>query len=275
MIVAYQGKDGAYSQLAAQHYFKNSSSLETQGLDLSEHTIEALLKDQVDYAILPVENSIAGNVGINLDLLYHKEVSIVGEYYLPIEHHLLALPSSSLADIKEVYSHPIALAQCRDFLNKHSLNFISYFDTAGACQHVSESMKAHLAAIGSIHCAQHYGLKVLSKDIQKVARNITRFVILKKGICHRSLNTFNKATLAFTTSHRPGALLDCLSIFKRFQINMTKLESRPIPENPFQYFFFTDITLKENLNSLEDFYHALEDQAQDLQVLGEYKSHTS
>lgn len=268
MKIAYQGKKGAYSQQAALSYFSDLK-IQTDGLELSEQVIDAILFQDYDFAVLPIENSIAGNVGINLDLLYHKNVSACGEFLLPIKHHLLAKKRTNITDILNVHSHPIALAQCRDYLAAHKMSAIGHYDTAGACDYVAQSSDKTMAAIGSKLCASYYNLKVISNEVQKVANNITRFLIIKKGEPQLNKN-HNKTTLAFTTHHHPGALLECLEVFKEYDINITKLESRPVADHPFQYFFYTDFLQSLNDQKTNNFIEKLRSVCLNVKVLGSY-----
>jgi len=242
MKVAFQGERGAYSEVALGNYF--NQEVEAIGLELSEEVTDALLNKKVAMAILPVENSIVGNVNVNLDLIYKYPIFAIGEVYQTIHHHLLVVPGTNLSDIKNVYSHPIALAQCRDFINKYRMNALADYDTAGSCKLLKEregQKKLQTdAAIGSFLCAKTYGLEILSDDIQHTQNNITRFLVLVREDEIPKDIIQSKTSIAFSANHRPGALLDCLQIFKKYSINMTKLESRPIPEDPFQYIFYVD-----------------------------------
>jgi prephenate dehydratase len=234
--IGFQGEPGAYSEEAARSYF--NEEIETCGYALSEQVFSALLKKDVAMALLPVENSIVGNVSVNMDLIYSEGVFAIGEMYLPIHHHLMALPGVKLSDIKKAYSHPIALAQCRDFLIQNDIEAVTDYDTAGSCKKLAKRQERHEAAIGSKLCAETYGLEILSDNIQKVTTNITRFLLLTREEDIPKGMIQSKTSIAFTAHHQPGALLDCLQIFKKYDINMTKLESRPLAENPFDYIFF-------------------------------------
>ena len=238
MKIGFQGEPGAYSEEAARSYF--NEDIETCGFALSEQVFQALLERDVAMAVLPVENSIVGNVSVNMDLIYSKNVFAVGEMYLPIHHHLMAMPGVKLKDIKSAFSHPIALAQCRDFLIQNNIEAITDYDTAGSCKKLAKRQARDEAAIGSKLCAETYGLEILRDDIQKVTTNITRFLLLTREEDIPEGMVQSKTSIAFTAHHQPGALLDCLQIFKKYDINLTKLESRPMAENPFDYIFFVD-----------------------------------
>ena len=272
MKVAFQGERGAYSEVALRNYF--SEKVEAVGFELSEEVTEALLNKEVAMAILPVENSIVGNVNVNLDLIYKHPLFAIGEVYQPIHHHLMVVPGTKIEDIKHVYSHPIALAQCRDFINKHGMKAVADYDTAGSCkllkERESQSSLRTEAAIGSVLCAETYGLEILSDKIQHTQNNITRFLVLvrEEEIPEGIIQT--KTSIAFSSGHRPGALLDCLEIFKKYQINLTKLESRPIPVNPFQYIFYVDFISGIKESNTVECLQELNENAHHVKVLGSY-----
>lgn len=236
MKVAYQGLRGAYSETALRRHFGPRAS--AIGCALSEQVFEAVKNGSADFGILPVENTIAGPVAVNADLFLRENVFAVGETYLKIEHCLLG--RLGLKDVRTVFSHPVALAQCRDFLKRHSLSAVPEYDTAGAAQLVAERGFPDEAAIASSACAQVYGLKILRRNIQSFRNNITRFLVFTRKDKVPAKLKMEKTSLVFSTRHRPGALLSCLQRFADHKINLTRLESRPIPENPFEYVFYAD-----------------------------------
>jgi prephenate dehydratase len=266
--VAFQGTRGAYSEEALYKYF--SEDVEAVGFELSEQVCEALREGEVAMGILPVENSIVGNVTVNLDLLHKYNVFAIGEVYFPINHCLLAKPGVRLEEIRSVHSHPIALAQCRDFLNKHEIKSIPEYDTAGSSKLLAEKDVREEATISSALCAEYYDLEVINNDVQKVKNNITRFLIfvneenIPDGIAQE------KTSIAFSTNHNPGALLNCLQQFAEHNLNLTKLESRPIPENPFMYTFFVDFMGSINDKNVKDCLINLNKDTKSIKVLGCY-----
>lgn len=269
MKVAFQGFKGAYSEEAAHRYFKES--IETIGYELSEEVMDALLSKEVTMAILPVENSIVGTVAVNLDLIQKHPVFVTGEIYLPIHHHLLAHKGVCLQDIKEATSHPIALAQCRDYLIRNGIKISNGFDTAGSCKDLSESSNMNLAAIGSRFCADAYDLEIINDDIQKTRNNITRFfIVVREEEITEEIHQ-NKTSISFTAHHQPGALLNCLQIFNKYNINLSKLESRPIVENPFDYTFFVDFTEGLREQKTIDCLKELNRDAHNVKILGSYQ----
>lgn len=236
--VAFQGVRGAYSEAALlRHYGANAEPLPCA---FSEQVFDAVESGRADAGFVPVENSIAGLVGVNTDLLLERKVYAVAESYLLIEHCLLGLPGEKLENIKSVSSHPIALAQCRDFLNSRALKTVPEYDTAGAAELVARRKTPGEAAIASKRCAEVYGLQVLAEGIQSARDNYTRFLAFVRESEIPSGLKAEKTSLAFSVHHHPGALLECLKLFADHQINLTKLESRPIPSNPFEYSFFVD-----------------------------------
>jgi len=235
----FQGVRGAYSEAALLRHF--GESVEAVGFPFSEQVFDAVEAGRVDAGFVPVENSIAGPVGINTDLLLERKVFATGESYLAIDHCLLAKPGEKLDGVRTVYSHPIALAQCRDFISRHGLKAVPEYDTAGAAEIVAGRNVQGEGAIASKRCAEVYGLSVLAEDIQSVQNNITRFLAFRREQDAGARPKGDKTSLAFSVHHHPGALLDCLKRFADHQINLTRLESRPIPANPFEYVFFVDL----------------------------------
>ncbi|MBI3552121.1 MAG: prephenate dehydratase [Elusimicrobia bacterium] len=238
MKVAYQGLRGAYSEAALRKHF--GPKAKTLPLELSEDVFAAVETGRADYGILPVENTIAGPVAVNADLFWEKSVFATAECYLRIEHCLLAPPHSKLEWLKTVYSHPVALAQCRAFIRGRKLTAVPEYDTAGAAKLVAERNVVSEAAIASADCAKAYGLKVLKRGVQSYRNNITRFLVFTRPALVPKGVRMQKTSVVFSTRHKPGELLHCLQHFADHGINLTRLESRPIPENPFEYVFFVD-----------------------------------
>lgn len=237
MKIAFQGVRGAYSEEAA---LRHSPGAEPVGFPYSELVVEAVDAGRAEHGILPLENSIAGPVGINVDLFLKHDVFIVAEVYLPIDHCLMAPAGVALADVWTVYSHPVALAQCREFINKHGFKALPEYDTAGAAELVAGHGRPGEAAIAPRGCAKVYGLQLLAENIQTNRENITRFAVFTRADAAPEALVMEKTSLAFRAAHKPGALLDCLRVFADHGINLTKLESRPVPEDPFAYVFLVD-----------------------------------
>lgn len=268
MRVAFQGVRGAYSEEAALAHF--GPACEAQGFPFSSQVFEMIGSGAVKAGILPIENSIAGAVAENLDLLLAEDVFIVAESYLAIRHCLLAQPRVALEEVRTVISHPVALAQCRDFIARNLFRAIPEYDTAGAAKMVSERHAPGEAAIASKGCAAVYGLKVLAENIQSVRENITRFAIFVRGNEPPAGLKMEKTTVAFRTRHRAGALLDCLRRFAEHRINLTRLESRPVAENPFEYTFFVDLLGGLRDKRVRCALDELSEEARRVKILGSY-----
>lgn len=268
MKIAYQGVRGAYSEAALLEHF--GPEAEAAGFAFSEQVFDAVEEGRVDAGFVPVENSIAGSVGVNNDLLLERKIYAIAESYLPIMHCLLGLPGERLEDVKTVRSHPIALAQCRDFLNARGLSAVPEYDTAGSAELVAARKTPGEAAIASRRCAQAYGLTVLAEGIQSAAVNITRFLAFVREDKVPARLEREKTSLAFSVHHQPGALLECLQVFADHAINLTKLESRPIPSDPFEYSFFTDFLGGSEDPAAKTALAELDRRARRVKVLGSY-----
>lgn len=233
-LIGFQGEHGAYSEMAIK-------SLEPEAVTIP-HTefgdvFEGVASGVLDFGMVPVENSLAGNVGPVDDLLADTELKIVGELVMPIHHCLMTLPGADYRDIRVVYSHPQALAQCKGFLSRNKLEARPYYDTAGAAMMLARERPAAAAVIASHLSAELYGLEVLKENIEDNHTNATRFLKISRNACEQA---GNKCTIAFSTAHKPGALLCILSAFSEAEINLTRIESRPMPRNPGMYVFLLD-----------------------------------
>ncbi len=236
MKVAFQGIRGAYSEMALHEHF--GKAVETLGCDAFDDVFDLVESGEATYGLIPVENTIAGTVVENYDLLFANDIFIIAEVYLPIRHTLLAKKGARLGEIKEALSHPHALKQCKAYLKSKNIKMMPAYDTAGAAYAVASGDRMDRAAIASALCAEIYDMEVLERDIQTNSSNTTRFFVISKKenvpVDHKT----GKTTVAFKTRHYPGALVDCLKIFQKYSLNLTKLESRPIPENPWEYVFY-------------------------------------
>jgi prephenate dehydratase len=266
--VAFQGVSGAYSEDALLIHY--GAAAEPAGFPFSEQVFDAVQEGRAEEGFVPVENTIAGPVGVNADLLLERPVTAVAEAYLLVEHCLLGRPGDAVEAVRTAYSHPIALAQCRDFLNARGIRAVPEYDTAGAAELVAHRGLSGEAAIAGRRCAEVYGLAVLAEGIQTVKGNYTRFLAFRRaGDAPRGLKK-EKTSLAFSVHHRPGALLDCLKLFAAHAINLTKLESRPIPADPFQYSFFVDLLGGEDDAAVKAALAELGAVARAVKVLGSY-----
>ncbi len=235
-LVAFQGERGAYSEEAIYRFFgSEAQTLPCPGL---ADIFEAVESGQADFAALPVENSTAGSINRAYDLLLEHDLRIWGEVILRVRHALLAPPGVTPDDIHTVRSHPQALAQCKRYLRNRGWTPRSAYDTAGAARDLAADPEPGVAVIASRLAGQVYGLDELDYDIEDTFYNYTRFFILGHQDPPRAQR--NKTSLVFTTRHLPGALYECMGEFARRHINLTKIESRPRPNRPWQYIFYLD-----------------------------------
>jgi prephenate dehydratase len=235
--IAYQGEPGAYSESAAERY---RPGVETLPYPSFEAVSKAVEKGPATHGILPIENSVAGSIHRNYELLVEHELPIVGEVQLHVEHHLLALPGTRIEDLRRVYSHPQALSQCDDFLHRLSgVEVIATYDTAGSAKMIREKGLSDAAAIASRRAADLFGLSVLQAAIQDFETNITRFLIIARAAAPQE--NANKTTIVFSLPNTPGSLFKALSVFALRDIDLSKLESRPIRGKPWEYMFYVDL----------------------------------
>ena len=265
--VAIQGIASSFHEVAALSYFTEPiNTLEC----LSFHALCERLKDgDADYAVMAIENSIAGSILQNYFLLQEYHFSIVGELYLPIHMHLLALPGVKLEDIRSIESHPMAIRQCAEFL--YSLNGVEIResdDTALSARRVKELKLKNTAAIANEFAAKRYGLEILEKRIETHKKNFTRFLILTKR--SNGKGESNKASLCFEVANEVGSLADALMTFKNNSINLTKIQSIPIIGRPSEYSIHIDVEWRRRKN-YEEAMHQVLRQVKNLNVLGEYK----
>jgi len=235
-IVAFQGEHGAYSEEAIRCHF--GSDADTLPCESFAATFKALQQGEATTAILPVENSLAGTVAQVYELLIEHDYRVQAEYILLVRHCLLAPVGTALENIRQVKSHPQALAQCADTLRRRGWNPVAAYDTAGAARELAEHPEPHTAVIASELAGQLYGLDVLARDMEDDITNFTRFFVIGPEDAER--RDPSKTSLVFTVRHRPRALYDCLGAFARRDINLTKIESRPIRGRPWQYWFYLD-----------------------------------
>jgi prephenate dehydratase len=267
--VAIQGIATSFHEVAALTYFGGSSGLETVEC-LSFHELcESLDKGRSNYAVMAIENSIAGSILPNYFLLQSYHFTIIGELYLPIHMHLLALPGVKRADIKCIESHPMAIRQCAEFV--HSLTGVEVResdDTALSAKRVAELKLKDTAAIANEFAAKKYGLDILEKRIETHKKNFTRFLVLSKRSNGKIES--NKASLSFEVADEVGSLAETLMIFKNNNINLTKIQSIPIIGKPSEYSIHVDVEWKKR-KSYDEAIHEILRQVRNLNILGEYK----
>lgn len=241
--VAYQGVEGSYSHLAARaRYGGREGGVVLTGFPTFRRAVESVLGGGSDLALLPIENTTAGSINETYDLLAEGDLTITGEVVSRIEHCLLALPGATLEGLREVVSHPQALAQCERFLRSWPrLEARAEYDTAGAARKVAEGGDRSVAAIASATTAAALGLEILARGIQSAAGNFTRFVEVSPRPASCPPDAPCKTSLLVELAHQPGALQRVLACFARRGIDLTKIESRPVPERPFSYRFYVDL----------------------------------
>lgn len=232
--IAYQGVKGSFSYLTAKRLFEGA---EIKGFRTFKEAYSAAVKGEADYALLPIENTLTEALTGTIDLIIQGDLKIVGSTKTQVEHALLALPGVKLNEIKQVLSHPIALAQCTQFLNEHPfLEAVNFYDTAGAAEEVANQNDRTTSAIANREAGKIYGLEVIVDSIQDHVENFTRFVLLSK----REIEGKNCA-LVFVTEHKPGALAEVLNFLAKNEMNLTQIVSRPIVGKPFEYQFYIEI----------------------------------
>ena len=268
MRIAYQGEPGAFSEAASRHVDASADLLPCKSF---EDVFAAVDAGTADVGVLPIENSIGGSIHRNFDLLLEHQLPIVGEVEVPVVHHLLALPGRSIADVKRVYSHPQALAQCDRFLRTLSgIEIIATYDTAGSAKMIADQQLGDAAAIASARAAQVFGLEPLVSSIQDFDSNTTRFLVV--GRAPLSDAPADKTTIVFTLTNEAGALFKALAAIALRGIDLTKLESRPYPSRKWEYLFYADLAAaREDLACARALAH-LAEFAPMVRVLGSYPS---
>jgi chorismate mutase/prephenate dehydratase len=271
--IAYQGVDGCYSSIAARHYMDEHgiTDIELQGYDSFSTMLEAVREDKADYGFLPIENTTAGSINDAYDLLAHMNLTLVGEQKQRIDHCLISLQPIAIEDIRYIFSHPQALAQCSRFLTSLTNCHVEAFvDTAMAVKKIKEDGDVTQAAIASSEAAKLYGLHIVSRNINNHAENYTRFVVASRAPVPFGEEVPCKTSLIFAIRHEEGALVRCLQRLASRHLNLTKLESRPRPGTPWEYLFYVDF---EGNVANEQVKEALRDLAIEtsfLKVLGSY-----
>lgn len=233
-----------------------------------EDVFEAVNKGEAPFGVIPIENSTAGSVHEAYDLMMRYKFYVVGAYSLEINHCLCANYDAKYEDIEEVYSHPQALAQCSKFLKNFNFTGVNYSNTAAAAKYIAESRRTDIAAICPKDAAKEYGLRILKKDIQNISNNRTRFIVISKKLIIE--DNADKISLIFSVSHTTGSLYRVLGRFSMAGLNLTKLESRPIGNGDFDYYFYTDFLGNLNDDKTMDLLCALSCELPNFKFLGNY-----
>ncbi len=263
--VAFQGERGAFSEDAVITFFGDAQLSPSRYL---ADVFEAVSKDRVDFGVVPVENSQAGSINDTYDLLLSYPLNIFGEINLRINHYLMALPGESLDGIKTVYSHPQALAQCEGFLRKLKAKIVPTYDTAGSAKRIKEGGLRGCAAVASQRAAKIYGLQILAQNIETNVNNYTKFFVISKRKAEPAAKS--KTSLVFGARNVPGALYACLGVFATRNLNLTKLESRPSRNRPWEYVFYVDFEGHIDDRICQEALDELEQKANFIKILGSY-----
>jgi len=268
MKVAFQGEPGAYSEQAVFNFFGN---VETQPCESFDAVFDAVVSGLCEFGLIPIENSLAGSIHQNYDLLLHHDLHIVGEYPLRVQHCLIAQPGVRKDEIKRVISHPQALGQCAAYLRKLGVKAEPVYDTAGSVKMLKESGARDTAAIASRRAAEIYEMQILEEGIEDNAENYTRFLAISKT--PEEPDGESKTSIVFTLKNQPGALFKALSVFALRDIDLTKIESRPLQGKPWEYLFYIDFIGAEHEDTASKALDHLNEYALMLRVLGSYPRH--
>jgi prephenate dehydratase len=279
LTIGFQGEHGAYSEEAIFKQFgREVKTVPTVSIHEVFNLTEA---GAVDLGVVPVENSVEGSINETYDMLLSSNLKVVGEVVLRVVHCLIALRTATLGGIKVVYSHPQALAQCRNFVTSLGVEPIVTYDTAGSVKMIKEKRLEGAAAIAGERAARIYGLKVLKKGIEDYSTNSTRFLIVAReggeperakspAATRRGVSSGSKTSLIFAVPHTPGSLYNALEVFARAKINLTKIESRPTKERPWEYYFFVDFQGRRDDQKVVKVLSELARKTAFLKVLGSY-----
>jgi prephenate dehydratase len=267
--VGFQGEFGAFHEQAVRKLVRQP--FESVPLPTFPALFRALSRRKIDYAVAAIENTLAGSIHENYDLLLKYRLPILAETNVRIAHNLIAPKGVSLRSVRKVYSMPIAHRQCSDFLEKHrSWEVIPYYDTAGSVKMLVEQNVTGAAAIASEVAAEHYGAKILVRDIGNEKENYTRFFLLARRAVKLPASAETKTSIVFATRNLPGALFRCLSVFALRDISLTKIESRPLRGRPFEYLFYLDFLGNPASPVARNALKQLEETTEFVRVLGCY-----
>jgi len=274
--VAIQGVQGSFHDIAAHEYF-NGTEITTVPCDTFDDLFDLLLEQRADYGMVAFENSVAGSILPNYELLRRSRLPVTGEIYLRIVQNLLAFPGQQLSDISEIHSHPMAIQQCNSFLEgmrKKGVRVVETVDTALSARLISERKQPGIAAIAGDRAADLYGLAILKREIEADKENFTRFLVVSSGTVTDAANlqddNCDKAIVCFSLPHRVGSLSQVLSILAYYQISLTKIQSLPILGKPWEYQFHIDLVYtdyKRYRMALD----AIRPLTEGLEIVGEYR----
>jgi chorismate mutase/prephenate dehydratase len=266
-IVGFQGVAGSFSEEALINYFKEDKI--TKNYTQFEDVFTALSKGEIDYGVLPIENSSTGVISTVIDLLNDSDCYIVGETYVAVIQNLLAIKGATIDDIKEVYSHPQGFEQSTTFLSTHDWKLVPYYNTATSAKHVLTQNDKSIAAIASDRAAQIYDLNILASHINCNLQNTTKFVIIGKSLEVKPDS--DKISIVMSTKHQAGALYGILKYFANNHINLLKIESRPIKHTPWEYYFYIDLEGNIHDDIVKQTLTTIESECNHYKLLGNYK----
>lgn len=269
--IAIQGGYGAFHEIAAMHYF-NNDDIEILPRNTFKDLLKALKSHQVDYGIMAIENSLAGSILPNYSLIKESRMRVIGEIYLRIKQNLVALPGQKITDLKEVFSHPMAILQCQQFFDQYpGIRLIESIDTALSAKEIMDRKLEGVGAIASMLAARKFKLDILAESIETNKMNYTRFLILKElNGKFRVESEFNKASIHFAVAHKSGSLTKVLSILSYYDQNLTKIQSMPIMGKDWEYQFYVDLMFDDYV-WFEKALEAIRPFTSELGLLGIYK----
>jgi len=266
IVVAFQGEIGAYSEEAAFHFF--GPSIEVKPCESLDDVFRVVEQGEIQFGVVPIENSLEGSISRVYDLLLDSNLRVCGEIELRVTHCLIASPEASLDTIRKVYSHPQALAQCRDFLKHLDCEIIPTYDTAGSVKMIKEKRITDGSAVASTRAAEIYGMKIIAREIEDNPNNFTRFFILAKQDSPPTGD--DKTSIVFSVRHKPGALYEFLKELAARRINLTKIESRPTRQKPWEYNFYLDFEGHREDKAPQEALENLRNSSIFVKVLGSY-----
>jgi prephenate dehydratase len=266
--IAYQGERGAFSEQAALALF--GTIARTHACETFKDVFKAVSNGRTQRGIIPIENSLFGSVHENYDLLLAHKLHIVGEVKLRIRLHLMALPGVTLRQVRSIFSHPQALGQCEPFLRSlRGIQAVSYYDTAGSAKMVRDQLRTDAAAIASAEAARAYRLHILKRNVESNHRNYTRFLVLAKKSAAPKRPT--KTSLVFAVKDLPGSLFKALAVFALREVNLLKIESRPLVGKPWEYLFYLDVAGSQRDEHVRQALNHLQELSTFIRILGSYQ----
>ena len=268
--IAIQGAEGSNHHKVARDFYGTSIQLkECMSFD---ELVDRLLDGSADLGVMALENTIAGSIIPNYALIDKYNLNIIGEEYLNIHHHLMGLKGQKIKDIREVWSHPMALLQCKEFFKKHPhIKLVEDVDTAEVAKRISKNNLFGIAAIAPKIAAEIFNLEVIEDEIQTIKDNSTRFVIVQTSAPNNGIDQINKASLKFQLNHKRGSLAAILNVLSDCKMNLTKIQSIPVIESPWKYSFFVDVTF-DAYESYKKAAAIIEIMAEQFKILGTYKN---